>query len=740
MTLPTPAAPRTFLIEADQLAALRAAFASCGTWQLLVRVGPSWSADKQTVKLASASSWLQKGVVGLELGLVFSFPRFQVVPPLDSLDGLPVTHLDLGSRGFPASAVTDISAIAALRGLRSLDLSRTPDLVDLNPIATLRMLRSLTFSHAKTTISLAPIRKLSRLTSLRLTSMADLDDLDAISAPAMLRRLELSLTRATRAATVRATQALVAVTTLTSLQLGLPVRDVDFARTLTGLVSLKLSGCDGLADLRGLTGLPSLGELGVGQSMQLADPERRAPIETLPALHTLTGPFSKGYVARVLARAAASRGDSERIAVRLPEWRAAALAESREPGLLSAVGAAAVLLAPDVAEPVVIELTGRAVLQDVSQVAGLFAAVSALASRPAVSSALREIMAQKKGPLPPETLSALVANGLHHPRLRDATLRALVRHGEACAWSERTSEVLRRQLDGDPRYKVDRDTHELVLEALDSRPADALAPALFGAIASDHALGDPPWRDAFHARLKNLALQQPEPKHRLALLSLLAAGLGQADSDGWSHARLDALLYDAAAITPDTSRLRVAAAHAHARAGRWTEAEDCAFSIAREADRDATLADLAERVLAEPDGPARALSLLGGVSAPALRADRLRSLADRDDVMADPVTSGTLLALLSDAPGALAEVAARAVALHPAWAPSPAPAPLKPMTDRERRLVNTVRRAVLEEVRQSLRQAIDAVRPALPEGLAAALLDALPHSNPDPQASRGASA
>jgi hypothetical protein len=225
------------------------------------------------------------------------------------------------------------------------------------------------------------------------------------------------------------------------------------------------------------------------------------------------------------------------------------------------------------------------------------------------------------------------------------------------------------------------------------------------------------WRDKFHARLLELALAEKDANRRNAALADLGAGIARSSDEACARSRVDELLLRAAELDPDTSPIRAAVARAQALAGRWEAAEDCAFSIAREALRDSLLSELGTLALAStaPDRVGRALSLVGGIEAPALRRERLRELGSRPELLDDPRAYGELLALLADAPEILAEVTAAAVSERPALADAFVPDARGPVTERERRLAEAARTSE----RQSIMALLDRVMPAASELLRA---------------------
>jgi hypothetical protein len=249
-----------------------------------------------------------------------------------------------------------------------------------------------------------------------------------------------------------------------------------------------------------------------------------------------------------------------------------------------------------------------------------------------------------------------------------------------------------------------------------ARDLDDLSAELFASLASDHArVDDDAWVTAFHERLLEVAIDQGQDSARNGALAALASGLAVARDQDWALVRLDSLLRRAAELSRDTSSVQAAVARAHASAGRWQAAEEAAFRVLDERARDPLLVDLARRVAHADvaDRATRAVSLLGGIESTSLRRDELERLASTETLLEDTVAYGQVLALLADAPSALARVAANAVSTRPELAfldPLDATAPV---TARERRLVEADR----ARERESLLDAMRLTAPDLEEPL-----------------------
>jgi hypothetical protein len=649
---------------------------------------------KQLTDLAPLAGLTQ--LTSLNLG------RCEQLTDLAPLAGLTqLTSLKL----YYCKQLTDLTPLAGLTQLTNLDLSDCKQLTDLAPLAGLTQLTILNLHDCYELTDLAPLAGLTQLTSLNLCGCRQLTDLAPFASLTQLIDLSLGGDYLARGQLTDLAP-LAGLTQLASLTLSQCDQLTDLAPLagLTQLTNLTLSRCHQLTDLAPLAGLKALAKLVLEDCPELTT-ETWWPLETLPALRELKGSFPKWFLARTLSSAAADRDDAALIAAHLSDWLDAARSSPTRERLLSAVGAAAALLEPDVAVPVLVDLLTLSALHDAPDVEGLFLAIAPHAEQAAVAETLDRLAAQEEAPLPPETLAAIAMHGPRNPALRNATLlalaRGLARDAVAAEWSARTARVVRFDLDDTARYPLTPSVHDTAFEALASRDEaarlDDVGLPLFGSLASDHAFGlDTAWRDAFHARLLEVALVEKDGARRITALSDLACGVARSTDVAWSRARLDDLLRRAAELDPDTSPIRAALAKAHALAERWQDAEDCAFTIARDPERDACLKDVATLVLASQavDRIARALSLLGGIEAPGLRRERLRDLARDPALLADDTAYGELLALLADAPEVLEEVTADAIAMKPALAGVFVPDAVGPVTARERALDAAAQRTI----------------------------------------------
>jgi hypothetical protein len=181
-----------------------------------------------------------------------------------------LTSLDLSS-----APVSDLSALSGLSGLTSLNLSYTL-VSDLSALSGLSGLTSLNLSYTQVS-DLSALSGLSLLTSLNLTSqpVSDLSDLSALSGLSGLTSLNLRNRR------VSDLSALSGLSGLTSLQLGnTSVSDLSALSGLSGLTSLDLSDTQ-FSDLSVLSGLSALTSLNLRRTEVL-------DLSALSGLYALT--------------------------------------------------------------------------------------------------------------------------------------------------------------------------------------------------------------------------------------------------------------------------------------------------------------------------------------------------------------------------------------------------------------------------------------------------------------------
>lgn len=217
---------------------------------------------------------------------------------LDNVTSLTIRCYDYGVR--------DISALAGLSKLTSLDLTPSCDLEDLSAVSGLPNLTSLSIGNCPRLESLTPITSLDRLTHLRLPSeltneqiewllqkgvLTDLKSLtltqtlwkDLSALPRLRNLTSLGLVRCNMLTDV---SSLVEFPNLESLQLSGCDRLTDVAALseLTNLHSLRLCYCGNLAHLPDLSGLSKMRSLDLSACDQLTDLTAISSLTTLTRL------------------------------------------------------------------------------------------------------------------------------------------------------------------------------------------------------------------------------------------------------------------------------------------------------------------------------------------------------------------------------------------------------------------------------------------------------------------------
>jgi internalin A len=185
----------------------------------------------------------QSGQHWLDLGDL----RLDVIPPEIGLLADQLRELGLGVNQYDPEQATwehahtryhihcgidDLSSLAALSALQSLDLSRCYELTDLDPLVRLTALRSLNLGACEKLTDLRPLSGLTSMQALDLTGCGQLTDLSPLAELIALQSLDLSDCEQ-----------------LTDLS---PLAD------LTSLQSLDLSFCQEIVDLAPLAGLSEL--------------------------------------------------------------------------------------------------------------------------------------------------------------------------------------------------------------------------------------------------------------------------------------------------------------------------------------------------------------------------------------------------------------------------------------------------------------------------------------------------
>jgi len=154
-------------------------------------------------------------------------PEFTDLSPLAGLQGLQSLDLQF------CEGVTDLAPLAGLQALQNLDLSGT-DVTDLAPLAGLQALQSLDLSGTVVT-DLQPLAGLQELQSLDLQYCTGVTDLEPLARLQGLQSLDL--------------------------QFCMGVTDLEPLARLQGLQSLNLLGCQRVVDLAPLIGLQGLQSL-----------------------------------------------------------------------------------------------------------------------------------------------------------------------------------------------------------------------------------------------------------------------------------------------------------------------------------------------------------------------------------------------------------------------------------------------------------------------------------------------
>lgn len=673
-------------------------------------------------------------------------PTFSIdaVSSLHTLEHLEIAGL---------ASLTDLTPLSGLRALRRLTVAKCPRLASLAGIESLTLLEELDARSCDALVNVASLADKPKLRVLNLQSCKQIGDLSSLHDLPELRELNLMSTAAVvnldglkasrklerlnlrHCKSVTDIAAVAAMPELAILMLEGCSNVADFSpiQHLTGLRQVSLRRCKAFAELDVLAGNPDLEDLNVSECTYIRD---WSTLDGLPSLQRLKG-VPPEIAVRVLAThavdhdriylAASRMGLFERSAESKEEkWLEVAARQPESHSLLGALGRALGMVYRWESFDK-LEAAGHAAMATLLQlaaahhadgVAPLIATACGEAQHESVQQAIAALCTQSK-PLPAPTLVALAEHlGLApadwarplEQNLRNVTLAALAAVDPDCATPEivATALALRSVLDGrrGPRlpdgFPVDTRVHGDALTAIEDRVFGDLESLLFCSVASDYAtVIDAAWRMEFHRRLTDRALREPDSDRRSTLLSAIAAGLSETADPAWAAAELDGLLRDAARIDPDTSTLQAAVARAHAGAGRWNEATDSVFQVARLKVRDACLHDLAGRVLqtGRADRAQRALELLAGLSDRLERRDALVTLGQGDALLASPVAYGQLVALLADQPRAQQRVIESAVSAHPSLANAQVPDDLGPVTERERRVASAAKEDVLRMVR-----------------------------------------
>lgn len=200
--------------------------------------------------------------------------------------------------------LSDLSPVAGLKKLKKFHLSTSKELRDLTPLAALPVLEELRLNASRTLRDFSPLARLTSLKTLSLAACPHLTDLSPLAKLASLTWLDL--------AKCQSLSDLTPLAQLTNLEMLYlmecsNVRDISPLRGLTGLVGLDLRTCGSLIDLAPLNHLPSLQWLFLGECeiapdlsdlvgltslrdlylMRCQKLNDLAPLAGLPALRTL---------------------------------------------------------------------------------------------------------------------------------------------------------------------------------------------------------------------------------------------------------------------------------------------------------------------------------------------------------------------------------------------------------------------------------------------------------------------
>ena len=246
------------------------------------------------VMVQYAADW-RHGVIEeiLRAGDNFDFPEYarkilsrrrevsvpRGVEDLTPLAGMTALQsLDLAG----CSRVTDLKPIAGLSTLKSLNLMRCKGVIDLNPIAGLTALRRLNLSDCEHLSDLTPVATLTALQRLNIDGCAGGGDLTPLAGLTALEKLDMANLEGVTHLT-----SLAGLTGLRTLNLSqcAGVTDLTPLASLTALQSLNLSTCTGVTDLTPLAGPTALQSLNLSTCTGVIDLKPLAGLTALQALH-----------------------------------------------------------------------------------------------------------------------------------------------------------------------------------------------------------------------------------------------------------------------------------------------------------------------------------------------------------------------------------------------------------------------------------------------------------------------
>ena len=207
------------------------------------------------------------------------FGRLAELTALESLDlGCDEPWAKAGARG----QIADLSPLALLTALRSLDLSGCKQVRDLGPLAGLTALQSLDLSWCHYIAGLSPLAGLTALQSLNLEASCHLiAEFSPLAGLTALQSLNLWGCRQ-----ISELSPLAGLTSLQSLDLDgcEQIADLSPLAGLTALQSLTLEGCRQISDLSPLAGLTALQSLNLEWCDQIAELSPLAALSSLGQL------------------------------------------------------------------------------------------------------------------------------------------------------------------------------------------------------------------------------------------------------------------------------------------------------------------------------------------------------------------------------------------------------------------------------------------------------------------------
>jgi Leucine-rich repeat (LRR) protein len=278
-TSPNKEGLQFFTLTEDQAAQIREAMSGCDAskWGLHVRTGEDWNFQEGTVEnlLTSSGDHQTEGIEGLELGLFFN-SDVTVLGDLATVAKIYLfTHLSPGK-------LTDLSGLAGLTNLQSLNLGRCDALTDVSVLAELTGLQRLNLRYYTALTDVSGLAGLTNLQSLNLSRCEALTDVSGLAGLTNLQSLNLS-----RCEALTDVSGLAGLTNLQSLNLSgcEALTDVSVLAGLTNLQSLNLERCKALTDVSVLAGLTNLQSLNLGYCPALTDVSVLAGLTNLQSLN-----------------------------------------------------------------------------------------------------------------------------------------------------------------------------------------------------------------------------------------------------------------------------------------------------------------------------------------------------------------------------------------------------------------------------------------------------------------------